>query len=370
MRLLHFSGAGIAAGTGAEVNALAQRAPVSTEAQLEQRVWELLEADRQKRLRDEPGDPELGSNLTKVLDEFYTDVVLPKLAATANTDDWRVMLDAVQTATFFARMSNMIGEDQAALAKLLPQLDSILVRGFDQAYQRCTRKLGGDKEARLLMIVTRNAAVTMFGVSDADPRFAQTKLQECYGGGFMLPKHLELSFEATILLQMYESQILLTAASTMQLDQTPGSTTYYTRGGFAPVEYRGDPVIGGSGCPAVKDLKLHDGRASMDLFVHPDGSIATSGLSVEFQKGPWEEWTTDICNGKTHPDGDPTGLWARALNTLEHFLTKENPPGYAGVPTGMTFFPSPGKLSSTLERTNYSPMYKKGVIRYSLKVLP
>ena len=100
------------------------------------------------------------------------------------------------------------------------------------------------------------------------------------------------------------------------------------------------------------------------------GHIAASGLSVEFQKGPWEEWTTDLCDGRTHPENDTIGLWARALNTLEGVLTKENPPGYAGVSTGMTFFPSPGNLSSTIERMDYSPMYKKGVIKYSLKVLP
>jgi hypothetical protein len=367
VRLLHFSGAGIATGSRAEASALAQRAPASAEAQLEQKIWELLEAEHQLQVQGEAGDAEFGQKLTVLLDDFYRNVVVPKLEAARSTDDWRVMFDAVQTATFFARTANMIGEDQSALANLLPQLEPILVRGFDQSHQRCTRKLGGDKEARLLMIVTRNAAVTMFGISDTDPRFAQKRLQECYGGGFMLPQHLELTFQASILLQMYETQILLTAASTMQLDQTPGSTTYYTRGGFAPVEYRGDPVIGGSGCPAIKDLKLHDGRASMDLFVHPDGHIATSGLSVEFQKGPWEEWTTDVCNGKTHPEGDPSGVWARGLNTLEHVLIKENPPGYAGVPTGMTF---PRNLSSTIERTNYSPTYKKGVIRYSLKVLP
>jgi hypothetical protein len=370
MRLLHFSGAGVALGTSAEASALAQRAPASAQAQLEQKIWELLEGEHQRQIRGEPGDPQLAGKLSRLLEDFYDQVVLPKLDAARNADDWRVMFDAIQTATFFARMSNLLGEDQSALAKLLPRLEPILVRGYEQAYQRCIRKLGGDKEARLLMIVTRNAAVTMFGISQDDPRFSQKKLQECYGGGFMLPEHLELSFEATILLQEYESQILLTAGSTMQLDQTPGSTTYYTRGGFAPVTYRGDPVIGGSGCPAVKDLKLHDGRASMSLFVHPDGHIAASGLSVEFQKGPWEEWTTDLCDGRTHPENDTIGLWARALNTLEGVLTKENPPGYAGVSTGMTFFPSPGNLSSTIERTDYSPMYKKGVIRYHLKVLP
>jgi hypothetical protein len=330
----------------------------------------LLEAEHQKRIREEPGDPELSSKLTALLDDFYRDVVVPKLEATGKTDDWRVMFDGVQTATFFARMTTMLGEDQSALAKLLPLLEPILVRGFDRAYHRCILKVGGDKEARLLMIVTRNAALTMFGISATDPRFAEKKLQECYGGGFMLPEHLELSFQASFLLQMYESQILLTAGSTMLLDQTPGSTTYYTRGGSAPLTFLGAPEIGGKGCPAITDLKLHDGRASMDLFVHPDGHIAASNLSVEFQHGPWEEWTTRQCDGKTHPDNDTGGLWARALNTFEGVLTKENPPGYAGVPTGMTFFPNPGNLSSTIERTNYSPMYKKGVIRYRLVVLP
>jgi hypothetical protein len=49
---------------------------------------------------------------------------------------------------------------------------------------------------------------------------------------------------------------------------------------------------------------------------------------------------------------------------------RENKPGYVGVPTGMSFAQPDPILSSTVERTNYSQFYKKGVIKYALKVLP
>jgi hypothetical protein len=369
MRLLHFSGAGVAAGTQADASALGQRTPASSEAQLEQKVWELLEAEHQAQLLGEPADPEFTSKLAALLNDYYENVVLPKLDAATKTDDWRVMFDAVQTATFFARMSNMIGEDASALAKLLPLMEPILVRGFDRAYFRCILKLGGDREAGLLMIIARNAALTLFGVSPDDPRFPQSKIQECFAGGAMLPKHLELSFEAAITFQVDGdgNQVLMTAGSTMRLEQTPGSTTYYVQG-WAPIAYRDFRTIAGPGCPSYTNLKAHDGEGNIDLFVHPDGHIGAMNLSIEFEKGPWEEWTRVECDGTGHPGKDI--MWSRALNQLENVLTRENPPGYVGVPTGMTLTPRDPILSSTIERTNYSPFYKKGVIKYGLKVLP
>ena len=58
------------------------------------------------------------------------------------------------------------------------------------------------------------------------------------------------------------------------------------------------------------------------------------------------------------------------LEALQRTLIRENPPGYVGIPTGMTLSPEPGILSATIERTNFDRRYKKGVIKLGLKALP
>jgi hypothetical protein len=280
-----------------------------------------------------------------------------------------VMFDAVQTAMSFIRISTMVGEDQSALSRLLPVMEPILVRGFARAYERCTPKIGGDKEARLLMIIARHAALTIFGVNSNDPRFSPEKIGKCFAGGVMLPEHLELSFEATITSQVDGdgNQMLMSAGSTMRLVKTDNSTTYYVEGQAPPIDYRDLRTIAGPGCPSYTNLNAHGGQGSIGLMVHPDGSIGAMNLSIEFEKGPWEEWTRVECDGTSHPSQDV--WWSRALNALENALTRENKPGYVGVPTGMTLAPSNPILASTIERTNYSQFYKKGVIKYGLKVL-
>jgi hypothetical protein len=368
MKVVHFSGIGVAAGTPADVGALRQRPPADATAQLEQQIADLLNAERQAGLTGEQGDPEFSSKLSDLLRDFYDHVVLPKLDAAKATDDWRVMFDGVQTAMSFVRISAMVGEDAEALSKLLPIMEPILVRGFDRAYDRCTRKLGGDKEARLLMIITRNAALTRFGVSPTDERFSQRKIEECFGGGMMLPEHLELSVETLMEYSTEDTEALLSAGTaTMILDQTPGSTTYYARG-WTPIAYREFRFIRQSGCPRYNLEKLHDGEWKVDLFVHPDGKIAASIL-YKFEGIPWEEVRSIDCDGTAKPP-EQAQWWFQGLNSLQQKLTQENAPGYAGIPTGMTFLPAPGILSATIERTDFNRVYKRGVFKLGLKVLP
>ena len=57
LRLLHFSGAGVALGTSADASALAQRAPASAEAQLEQKIWSYCRPSIRGRSRASPATP-------------------------------------------------------------------------------------------------------------------------------------------------------------------------------------------------------------------------------------------------------------------------------------------------------------------------
>ena len=372
MRMLHFSGGGIAAGTAAEVRALQQRVPVDATAQLEQQIADLINAERAAQVTGGAGDPQFSTELTALLQDFYDHVVLPKVDAAKATDDWRIMFDAVQTAMSFVRLSVLLGEDQSALSRLLPLLEPILVRAFDRSYYRCKAKVGGEKEAGMLMIITRNAALSLFGIDPNGPRFSQDKIQKCFAGGSPLPPHLELSFESTFLLEEANGRkTSMTLGSTVKLDQVGGSTTYSTKE-WTPIVYRDLKFTGGPGCPSYTDVKTNDGRWKVDLMVHPDGKIGMSWGFNALDGVPTEQMTILPCpGGGGHSRPTSARWWWACLNQISSQNVEqamEQGKGYVGLPTGMTLFPAPGILSATIKPRDF--MCKEGVIDLRLKVLP
>jgi hypothetical protein len=372
MRLLHFSGVGVALGTSSDVGNLQQHSPTDAAAQLEQQIAAVVKADQDLALEnDGKGDPEFSAKLAKLFQEYYDQVVLPKIDAAMHTDDWRVMFDAVLVATYFARASAMFGEESSALSKLLPLMEPILVRGFDRAYYRCIQKLGGDKEAGMLMIVARNAAMTLFKVRSDDPRFSQGKIQECFAGGTPLPKRLELSFESAFYLENPNEKATMMLGSTLTLDQVGGSTSYQTRA-WTPIVYRDFNLTAGDGCSSFTDVKANDGSWKVDLMVHPDGKIGMMWNFHSLDGVPTEEMTIVPCPaGGGHPHPTSARWWWACLNQISSQDVQramEQGQGYVGLATGMTFFPWPGKLSSKLERKDF--LCKQGVINLRLKVLP
>jgi hypothetical protein len=369
MRLLHFSGFGIGLGTMVDLLRLLQ--PADPRAQLEAQIGALIAADRRLALEnDGQGDPEFGTKLTKLFQDYYDHVVLPKIDAAMHTDDWHVMFDAVQTATDFARMSKMLGEEESTLAKLLPLLEPVLVRGFDRAYNRCIQKVGGDKEAGMLMIVARNAAMTVFSVAADDPRFSQRKIDQCFAGGTPLPKRLELSFESVFQFEQGAIRATMKLGSTLQLNQTAGSTTYDTKD-WTPLVYRGFELTG-SGCTKYTNAMGHDGVWKVSLMVHPDGKIGMTWNFRAMDGVPTEKMTIVNCpegGGGSH-DSEARWWWA-CLNQIssqdvERAMTEGT--GYIGLATGMRLLPAPGTLTAHLEREDF--LCKEGVIDLRLKVLP
>ncbi len=370
MRMLHFSGGGVAAGTPADVHALQQRAPADPAAQLEQRIGDLFNAERTAQLTGVKGDPEFATKLSALLLDFYNHVVLPKLDAAKSTDDWRVMFDAVQTGVYYARLSELIGEDPEALSKLLPIMEPILVHAFDRAYYHCIRKVGGEQEAAMLMITVRHAALTIFGVDPNGPRFSQGKIDKCTAGGAMLPDSLELSFESAFLYEFSDTKATMKLGSTVKLNKTAGTTTYDTRG-WTPIVYRDFKITTGSGCTSYTNAKANDGLWRVELMVHPDGKIGMMWNFNALAGVPTEQMTIVQCpesGGHSH-DSDARWWWA-CLNQfssqdLEQAL--EQGKGYIGLPTGLRLFPAPGILSGHIERKDF--LCKQGVIELRLKVL-
>jgi hypothetical protein len=371
MRLLHFSGVGVALGTPADVQSLQEHPPTDPMAQLEQQIADLINAQRAASLSGDPGDPEFGTNLAALFEKFYQEVVLPKIEAASATDDWHVMFDAVQVATYFARVSAMIGEGESTLAKLLPLMEPILVRAFDRAYHRCIQKLGGDTQAGMLMIVARNAALENFGVSADDSRFSQGKLAECFAGGKPLPEHLELSFESAFQFTDAIATATMMLGSTLKLDQVAGSTTYQTRD-WAPLVYRDLNFTPGSACSSYTDAKAIDGQWKVSLMVHPDGKIGMMWNFMGREGAPTEQMTIVPCPGSGgHLHETYAHWWQACLNQISSQDVEgaiQEGHGYIGMVTGMTFFPWPGKLSSKIERKDF--LCKHGVITLRLTVLP
>ena len=369
MRLLHFSGFGIA--LGPMVDLLGLLRPTDPRAQLEAQIGALIAADRRLALEnDGKGDPEFGTKLSKLLQDYYDHVVLPKIDAAMNTDDWHVIFDAVQTAMDFARISAMLGEEESALAKLLPLLEPVLVRGFDRAYNRCIQKVGGDKEAGMLMIVARNAAMTLFKVHSDDPRFSQNKITQCFAGGTPLPKRLELSFESVFQFEQGGIRAKMTLGSTLKLDQAGGTTTYDTRD-WTPLVYRGFELTG-SGCTKYTDAVGHDGVWKVNLMVHPDGKIGMTWNFRALDGVPTEKMTIVNCpqgGGGSH-DSYARWWWAclNQISSKDVEQAMKEGTGYIGLATGMRLLPAPGILTADLKRTDF--MCKEGVISLRLKVLP
>jgi hypothetical protein len=282
-----------------------------------------------------------------------------------------VMFDAIQTAIDFARASARLGEQEEMFARLLPLLEPILVNGFDRAYNRCIRKLGGDKEAGMLMIVARNTALENFGVGADDPRFSQKKIDECFAGGFPLPKHVELSFESAFEFDDATATATMMLGSTLKLDQVAGSTSYETRD-WTPIVYRDFNLIDGPSCSSYTDAKANDGSWKVSLNVHPDGKIGMMWNFHALDGVPTEQMTLVPCpGGGGQPHQTYARWWWACLNQISsqdvEQAMKEGT-AYVGLATGMTFFPWPGKLSSKIDRKDF--MCKQGVINLRLKVLP
>jgi hypothetical protein len=370
LRLLHFSGGGVAAGTQGDVRALQQRAPADATAQLEQQIADVWN-ERNAQLTGGQGDPEFGTKLSNLLQDFYDHVVEPKIDAAKTTDDWRVMFDAVQTAIYYARVSEMMGEDAEALSKLLPIMEPILVHAFDRAYYHCIRKVGGEKEATMLMIITRHAALTIFGVDPNGPRFSQSKIDKCTAGGTVLPDSLELSFESAFEFDISKNtKATMKLGSTLKLYKTGGTTTYDARN-WTPIVYRNFDFTGGGDCTSYTNPKANDGLWRVELMVHPDGKIGMTWSFNALEGVPTEQMTIVHCpESGGHPQDTFARWWWACLNQISSQDVEqaiEQGKGYIGLATGMTLFPAPGILAGHIERKDF--MCKQAVIDLRLKVL-
>lgn len=159
MKLTHFSTPGIGAATPRERATIADRSPARTVAQFQNEVSTLLGAERRAQLTTGTGDPDLYTKITKLSNEYFDEVVEPKLKA-AETDD-RLALEAIARGLSYLRQVALFGLDDGGRGDgLFAQFSRILRNAIEKSYLRCVDK-NSVREALNLMVYAR--ANTLLG---------------------------------------------------------------------------------------------------------------------------------------------------------------------------------------------------------------
>lgn len=355
LRVMHFSGAGVAQGTAADVAAQLPRAPTPTEAQLQQQIATLISTERAAQLQGQPGDPQFGTKLAALMDDYFKYVVEPKLQAAERSSDLNVIRDALVTALSWERMAQLLGIGTGAnWGRVVGLLETLLTRVFNDAYNRCKASPTGNiAEASVMTEASRMAQLLGIAV-DNDPRFPFSKVLECASGG--LPPRVELRVDATFVTEddflgggviRYTS----TATSTVLLNRL-GTTPVYQ--GTGPIRYS-SYTINSSANREVEQTVLGttDGVFAFTLAVNPDGSVKiTRGLDQSEgavrpaerfrQTGRGDRRSLDIASATS-------GHWVQGWDQLFNALGSN-----AFMATGLSLAP-PGTYTSTVSRTNLNP---------------
>lgn len=166
IKLLHFSGAGVTAGTAAQVTAAVPRIGASAEARITSAIAAELGRARQAAIlggADAVPDYEAISNF---LDQYFEEVVKPRVAAASQSCAAGVL--AMQTYLGYHRQLALLGagdrDDMSDMPDLAKTVEEVCVR---EEYQRCH-----DNHVVQNMIPTWLGAsrqMALLGVPDDDP---------------------------------------------------------------------------------------------------------------------------------------------------------------------------------------------------------
>ncbi len=153
LELLHFSTPGVGAATPAQRSAIAGRSPLRPEAQFTNALTEYLLPERQRQLSGLPDDPAHFEGTKTTAEEYFTEVVEPKVKA-AITDD-SIALEAIALGLLYLRQMDLlgIGNDARAL-EMHARIAKILRNAIDKSYLRCVDQ-HLIREALYLMVYVR-----------------------------------------------------------------------------------------------------------------------------------------------------------------------------------------------------------------------
>ena len=348
----HFSGVGVGQGTAADQGAQLARAPAATEAQLQQEIGALVGAERAAELSGQPGDADFGSNLAALMQDYFDNVVEPKLEAAENSNDPAVIQEALNTALAWERMAQLLGMETDALQRTLALVIKLAEINFNDAYTRCLQNpLQAAMHLERMLAAARIAA--LLGLED-DPRFAFSKIDECARAN--LPPRMRLTFEATF---VSENDFLgagaitytSTARASVLVDRMTGTSVYQ---GSAPITYSAY-TINSSANTEVEQTSLGttDGVWAGMVIVNPDGTIKiTKGLDAESGGVRPRERFSQTGRGGNHAldiASAESNYWGNGWDQLFAALGAN-----ATLPTGLAIG-AQGVFASTISRADLNP---------------
>lgn len=107
IRVLHFSGAGVTGGGSGDVDPTYIALGSDAERRFESTINELIQAERQRQLRNEAGEESLVKQIGEVLDQFEAEVVKERVRAASDSCD--AGKAAVQTVLTLQRTRQLLG---------------------------------------------------------------------------------------------------------------------------------------------------------------------------------------------------------------------------------------------------------------------
>ena len=162
LEIWHFSGAGAAQGTPAEIQTQQQRVPSIAEDAFTQRMQDYLGRERQAQLMGQPTDPDMERTMGEFLREGYDSFIAAQLPnALQDCEAARPILSKALGWLRQVQLLRQDGQFQAERAKIMETMSHAIVNCYNKEYDKCvidkkiehrTTMLGMYRQASLLGI--------------------------------------------------------------------------------------------------------------------------------------------------------------------------------------------------------------------------
>jgi hypothetical protein len=174
LEVWHFSGAGVAQGTAAEIQAQQQKVPSNAEDALAQRVGEYVRQQHEAQERGESGDPAWGKKMAEYSREYYDRFIASQLSIAVQ--DCEAAPGIMSKALGWLRQVNLLGVEkdfQSEDELIWETLRQATVNCYNKEYDQCL--IDNDIKHRAAMLGhLRLAALLGF-----DDRLDQSKVYKC-----------------------------------------------------------------------------------------------------------------------------------------------------------------------------------------------
>lgn len=171
--LWHFSSVGVGAGTDADREAVAARVPARTEAQYEQAMADLVNAERERQMAGEPESAGLDAAVENLVNGYFEDVVAPQLAA-AQTDASKASTAIAAALSWYRTLLLLGGEDEARWDQIMKAFRIIFRNAIDVSYEACVT---GHQLDRILWLLEVEREIQLLGMQAEFPDVLAKMLQ-------------------------------------------------------------------------------------------------------------------------------------------------------------------------------------------------